>query len=405
MIKDYLKFAVNSLLHRKIRSWLTMLGIFIGVAAFVAVFSLGDGLKLVVASQFGVSSTEVITVQAGGLTAAGPPGTGVTNPLTNDDVDAIERLSSVELAIPRIILQGKMEFNDIIGVGYATNIPDGEDRKFIYEQLELEAESGRLLKDGDNKKVLLGYNFGTDRNGMGKAVRPGNTVLVNDVKFEVVGINKKKGSFILDNMVIMNDASLLGLMDDPDRVDIIAVKVKESNLMDKAKADIEELLRKRRDVRKGEEDFSVQTPDAALSSVNSVLTGVQVFISLIAIVAVVIGAIGIVNTMTTSVLERRRQIGIMKAIGARNKDIFWQFFIESGLMGLVGGFVGAVIGKLIGYAGTVGINAFAGASVSPGLSLGLISFTLLGSFIIGALAGIVPALQAANEEPVDALRG
>ena len=112
MIKDYLRIAVRNLRHRKIRSWLTMIGIFIGIAAFVAIFSLGNGLKLVVSSQFGVSSTEVITVQAGGFSGAGPPGSFVVNPLTEDDADAIEKLSNVDMAISRVIEQKKLEFND-----------------------------------------------------------------------------------------------------------------------------------------------------------------------------------------------------------------------------------------------------------------------------------------------------
>ena len=164
-------------------------------------------------------------------------------------------------------------------------------------------------------------------------------------------------------------------------------------------------MRKTRDVKKGEEDFEVSTPDAALSQVNDVLTGVQIFIVMIASISIIVGAIGIINTMTTSVLERRKEIGIMKAIGARNSDIFFQFFIESGLMGLVGGIVGVIIGVLIGYMGTVGINNFVGSESEPSISLVLISLTLFGSFIIGSIAGIIPALRAARQNPVDALRG
>ena len=125
-LKDYFKFAFNNLTHRKVRSWLTLLGIFMGVMSVVALISLGDGLKAAVSAQFGISSTEIITVQAGGIAAAGPPGTGVVNPLTQKEVDDIEKLSTVEAAIPRIIEQGKLEFNDIVGFGLAADLPDGE---------------------------------------------------------------------------------------------------------------------------------------------------------------------------------------------------------------------------------------------------------------------------------------
>ncbi len=403
MLKDYFVFAWVNLTHKKLRSWLTLIGILIGVTAVVALIGLGDGLKLAITSQFGISSTEVISVQAGGITF-GPPGTGVVNPLTQEDVDEIGKLSTVERAIPRILEEGKLEFNDRAGFGYAMNVPDGDDRKFTYDTMEAEALQGRLLKDGDNKKAFLGYNFGADNVGFDRPIKPGDTILLDDVKFEVVGIMEKKGSFIFDNIVLVNEEPLKELMDDPDQVDIIAVQVKSKELMDEAKADIEKLLRDRRDVEKGQEDFTVQTPEAALEQVNSVLTGVQIFISLIAGISIFIGSVGIVNTMTTTVMERKGQIGIMKSIGARNRDIFMQFFVESGMMGLMGGIIGAIFGQLIAYTGTLGINAFVGAETTPQINFWLIMLTLAGTFIIGSVAGIVPAIRAARLNPVDALR-
>ena len=403
-LKDYFSFAFNNLTHRKVRSWLTLLGIFMGVMSVVALIGLGDGLKNAVSAQFGISSTEIISVQAGGISAAGPPGSNVVNPLTQKDVDDIEKLSTVKNAIPRIIEQGKLEFNDIVGFGMAMNVPDGEDRKMVYDTLEVEAESGRLLKDGDNKQVLLGYNFGQADSGFEKAIKVGDSVLVKDVKFEVVGISKKKGSFIFDNIVILNDKPLKELMDNPDRVDVIAVRIKDKNLMQKAKGDIEEVLRKNRNVDVGEEDFSVETPEAALSTVNDILTGIQIFIVMIAAISILVGSIGIINTMTTSVMERKKQIGIMKSIGAKNSDVFFQFFFESGLMGLIGGGVGVIIGELIAFAGIIGINNFIGAETPFQINYILIFGALFGSFLIGAISGIIPAMIASRENPVDALR-
>lgn len=405
MLKDYFKFAWSNLVHKKVRGWLTLLGILIGVSAVVSLIGLGDGLKAAVSSQFGVSATEVITVQAGGVSANGPPGSGVINPLGDREMEAIERISNVDFVVPRVIEQGKLVFNDIAGFGAALNIPDGEQRKFTYDALEWEAEFGRLLRDGDKGKLILGYNFGADKTGFGKAVRVGDVVELQEENFEVVGILEKQGSFIFDNIVGINYDDLKSLMDNPDRVDVIVVKVKDKDLMDEAKLDIEKALRKVRDVKIGEEDFSVETPEASLSTVNDVLSGVQVFIALIASISIFVGTIGIVNTMTTSVLERKKQIGIMKAIGAKNSDIFFQFFLESGLMGLIGGLIGVIIGQTIAYVGTVGINDFLGAEISPSINFGLIALTLLGSFLIGSIAGLVPAMKAARQHPVEALRG
>ena len=146
-IKDYFFFAFDNLIHRKIRSWLTLLGIFIGVMSVVSLISLGDGLKAAVSSQFGIGSTEVISVQAGGL-SFGPPGSGVVNPLTKKDVEDIKKMQSVDFAVARIIEQGDLEFEKVAVFGFATNVPDGEERKFLYDALEFRTSQGRLLKDG-----------------------------------------------------------------------------------------------------------------------------------------------------------------------------------------------------------------------------------------------------------------
>ncbi len=404
-MKDYFSLAFGNLRHRGVRSWLTLLGIFIGIMAVVSLISLGNGLKVAVNSQFGVSTTEVITVQAGGITFAGPPGSGVAKSLTIEDMDRIEELSSVERVIRRNIPTGKLEFNDRAIFGLVMNIPDGVNRKFAYEVLEVEAESGRLLKDGDLNKVVLGYNFYVDKVGLDKVVRVGDKVLIQNKSFEVLGITQKKGSFIFDNLVHMNEEPLKDLMGYGDDVDLIVVQVKDKDLMEKTKEDIEKVLRKTRDVKVGEEDFEVSTPEAALETVNGIIAGVQAFIVLIASISILVGSLGIVNTMTTSVLERKKEIGIMKAVGARNVDIFYQFFIESGLLGLVGGLVGVIFGIAIGFFGTIGINGFIGSEVVPEISIYLIFFSLLGSFLVGAISGIVPAMKAARENPVEALRG
>ncbi|MEA3329564.1 MAG: FtsX-like permease family protein, partial [Nanoarchaeota archaeon] len=183
------------------------------------------------------------------------------------------------------------------------------------------------------------------------------------------------------------------------------VKVKDKDLLDKAKEDIEKLLRNRRDVKEGEEDFEVSTPDAMLNQVNSILNAIQIFIVIIASIAIFVGAIGIVNTMATSVVERKKEIGIMKSIGARNSHIFMQFFIESGFMGLVGGILGVIVGLGIGYFGTVALNNFVGATTKPEINIPLIFIALVGSFLVGAIAGIIPAMNAARQNPVEALRG
>ncbi len=403
-MKDHFILAFKNLRRRGIRSWLTLIGIFIGIAAVVALITLGNGLRVAALSQFGVESTEIISIQAGGLNAYGPPGSFAVNKLTEEDVDAIQDLSAIDMAVGRQIKSGKLEYNDKVIFGYVTSIPEGEKGDFVYEQVDLEAEKGNLLDGADYGKVLLGYNFLVNKVGLDREVDVGKIVKMQDQNFKVVGIIKKKGSFLLDNVVFMTEKDIEDLFDTNGYVDIIAARVKDKDLMDKAKEDIENLLRKRRDVKKGEEDFEVSTPDATLSTINSILLGIQIFVILIALISIAVGSIGIINTMTTSVLERRKEIGIMKAIGAKNSDIFLQFFFEAGLLGLTGGIIGILIGLGLGALGTSAINAYLGATIAPQINFALIGFSLLGSFFIGSIAGVIPALRAANQNPVEALR-
>lgn len=404
-MKDYFVLANKNIKRKGIRSWLTLIGIFIGIVAVVSLVTLSNGLEVAISSQFGVSSTEIITVRAGGLSYAGAPGAGVTNPLVVDDVYAIDKLSSVESAIRRNLPSGKFEFNDKAIFGITMSLPSGSCRKLSYEILDLEIEKGRLLKDGDTNKVLLGFNFYANSVGFDKKIVTGNKIIIQNKSFEVIGIIKKRGSFVFDNIVYVNNNVLENLMGYGDTVDAIAVKVKNKGLMDRAKEDIEKLLRKRRNVKKGEDDFEVSTPDASLKMVNDILGGVQIFIFIIASISILVGAIGIVNTMTTSVLERRKEIGIMKAIGAKNKDIFLMFFAESGVIGLIGGVAGLLAGLVLGFFGVLGINNFVGSDVVFSFNIPLIIFSIVGSFVIGAVAGIVPALNAAKQNPVEALMG
>jgi putative ABC transport system permease protein len=401
---DFFSYSIENLKHRRLRSWLTMIGIFIGIAAVVALMGLGEGLRGAITGQFGFLGPDVLSIQASGLNFAGPPGQAVVNPLTNDLSDKIERIPGVDVAINRYIESGTLEFNDIQGISLAWNVPEGKDRNTFEQMINLETESGRLLKDGDSFKVVLGNDFTKD-DTFGKPIQVGNRVLVNDLDFQVVGILEKRGSFIFDSVVIMNEKVLVDEFREDDSVNIIAVKVKDLRSIDTVQRDIEQLLRKERDVKEGEEDFTVDSPQNALQTLDQTLFGVQLFISIIAFVSIIVGGIGITNTMYTSVLERTKEIGIMKSIGARNRMIFTLFFIESGFLGLVGGLIGIIMGFILSnFFAFIGRQALGSELIQSDIGLGLVLGALFFSVIVGLIAGIIPAIQASKKNPVDALR-
>lgn len=405
MIKDFFLFSFSNLKSRKIRSFLTMIGVFIGIAAVVSLISLGEGLRMAITSQFGFLGTDVLSVQASGMGLAGPPGTAVATPLTDDLADKLAKVDGVEAAINRYIKTGTLEFNDVQGIGMAMSMPSGDDRKVVEEMLNVNTEQGRLLKDSDTRKVLLGFDFTNPDNWGGKGIKAGDRVLISGITYEVIGIMSKKGSFLLDNAVIINEETLLDDFGDDGTVNVIGVKVKDESMIDEVKEDIERLLRKERNVKKGEENFEVQSPQKILESLNSALFAVQLFVYIIAAISLLVGGIGIMNTMYTSVLERTKDIGIMKSIGAKNSNIFTLFFIESGLMGIVGGIVGIILGLVFAYGLAAVGRAILGMDIIQAHASVLLIFGALAfSFLVGLVAGLTPALQAAKKHPVDALR-
>lgn len=404
MLKDYFIFSINGMRTRRLRSWLTMLGIFIGIAAVVSLIGLGEGLRSAIATQFNLLGTDVIRITASG--GFGPPGTGVVEPLTNKELDRIKGVKGIEGAAGRIIETGKMVYNKKAGFGMAMSMPDGEDRELIEDLLKMDIEKGRNLKDGDKYVVVLGNMFMQEDNGFGKRIIPGTKVEILDKEFTVVGVLKKKGSFLIDGSVIINEDVLRELVGrESNEYDLIAAKFDENLDVKKIKVDIEKNLRKVRDVKEGEENFDVETPESVLQSLNSSLLAVQIFVYLIAGISLLVGGIGIMNTMYTAVVERTKDIGIMKSIGAKNSSIFSLFFIESGLLGSAGGLIGVILGySLANGLAFIAKQVLGSDLIAAKIGFPLVFVALLFSFLLGSFFGTLPALQASKLSPVDALR-
>ncbi len=409
MLKQYFNLAFVNISHRKLRSWLTMIGIFIGIAAVIALMGLGSGLRVAILSQFNFLGSDILSVQASGITA-GPPGSGVVDPLSDELVDKIEKIDGVEGAYNRWIESTTIKFNSIQTIGYVASIPMGDKKRIFEVMFNVEMMQGRMLKDSDKYRVVVGGNFAEeDVAGQGnvfkKPVSVGDNILLNDKKFEVVGIFEKKGNFILDGAVYMNEDILLDVFGDDGTTDIIAVKVRDEKEIDKVKEDVEKLLRKERNVDEGEENFQVSSPQNILNTLNDTLSAINIFVAVIAGISLLVGGIGIMNTMYTSVLERTKEVGIMKAIGAKNSTIFALFFIESGFLGMTGGIIGVLIGLVLAYGGAflgrliLGVNL-----IQANVSIFLIIGALIFSFILGTVFGILPAMRAASLQPVESLR-
>lgn len=404
-VVDIVSLAWNNLRRRKLRAYLTILGIFIGIAAIVALISLGQGLQAAIMDSFSSFGPDLLIIQTKSP-GFGPPGATAAATFTDKDTRVIEGVNGVAVVAERAIRGGQMEFKKKTVVEFGSFLPDEKDaRDLSITVAKAYPAEGRVLEPRDTGKVNLGAGFAEDTNPFGRAIRTGDKILMNGEPFTVAGIFKKSGRPGGDNTLLFTETDFNRLFDIKDEIGFYGVRVAKGANPDIVAEDIVKALRRSRNLKEGREDFTVQTPGQVLSTFNTILLIVQAVLVGIAGISLMVGGIGVMNTMYTAVLERTREIGVMKAIGGRNSDIFLLFFFESGLLGMVGGIIGIAIGvgmaKMVELVGT---QVLGSELLKASLPLWLIFGALAFSFIVGSISGTLPAMQAAKTSPVDALR-
>lgn len=402
---DHISMAVRALVNRPIRTALTLIGIFIGIMAVVALVSLGRGLDDAIKAEFQKSGGDKIIIMPKG-SGMGPPGGEGAGNLSKRDIDLAKRVQGVDDAAGLLYKPSLIEYNKRQQIRNVISVPSDEGIDLILEAYAIEAQTGRMIRRNDKGKVMIGWELANDKTLFGQIIQPGNTIIVNNTGFKVVGIMKKKGDPDFDTGVVMtedDERELLGL--DKDTLTMIYVRV--SGGVDPATVapDILKKLRRDRGEKEGFETVDVQTLTELLESFTAIFAVVQVVLVGISLISLVVGGVGIMNTMYTSVVERTRDIGIMKSIGAKNSDILSLFFVESASLGFLGGIVGALAGAGLSKLVEIGAQASFGsplirASYPPALLIGVVVF----STVIGVVAGVLPAKQAASQRPVDALK-
>jgi len=400
MIADYFKLAIGNLRKRKLRSWLTIIGIFISVATIFLLISLSIGLDNAVKEQFRLLGTDKIFIMPRGQ--AGPPGAGGAVELTTKDVEVIERVAGVKDVSYYVAGNAKIEFNGETRYLIVIGIPLDKSEVYI-ETGAYKAEQGRLLKEGDNNRIMIGNRYIT---GMfKKPVSKDSSITINDREFKVIGILETIGNSQDDSLIYLPLEDFKKLFNVGERVDQVLARVKPGEDVNIVSKKINKKLMSFRDVTEKNRDFLILTPEELLQSFGTVLNIITAFLVGVAGISLLVGTIGIANTMYTSVLERTKEIGVMKAIGARNSDILLIFVIESGLLGLIGGLIGVGIG--IGLAKAIdfiAINYLGTNLLNAATPLYLILGCLAFAFLIGAVSGILPAMQASKVRPADSLR-
>lgn len=392
MISEYFLLAVNSIIHRKLRSWLTIIGIIIGVAAIISLITISRGLENTIEEQFQQFGTNRILVSPKGFQG---PGT-VSEGLTTEDVKTIEKIPDIDYVVPVLFRNSEVKYKKEVAFTFISAIP-AEHYELFFKDVGIGMEQGRMIRDKDKFSAIIGYRVAKDM--FDKELKVGNKIEIAKKEFKIIGIVEEIGNAQDDNQINIPIEAAREVFNEPDHVDTIIVQVKSETNIPLLQKKIERDLERKR----GDTNFQVLTAAQIVEQINQILGIVQVVLVGIATISLIVGAIGILNSMYTSVLERTKDIGIMKAIGARNSDIMKIFLIESGLMGLVGGFFGTALGTVIALI-VEKIAKQSGFLLIMKIEFPLLIFGLFFAFFIGMISGALPAYQASKLKPVDALR-
>lgn len=399
--------ALTNFAANKLRSLLTVLGIVIGVAAVIAMLSIGQGAQVGVTSRIQSIGANLIYVRPGGQRALAQGG-GV-NTLTYQDAEAIAALPDVLAVAPevsgmaRITLLGQTAQTRVLGVtpDYLTTLnytlAEGD---FISPQ-HLTARSTVVVLGSAIAEALFGSPVGA----------VGQTVRIQNQPFRVIGVLQSKGGtgfFSQDELVMIPlttaQTRVTGLTRyrGANVVSTITVQATSAESVSQVQEAIAALLRERHLTPEGEEDFTVTSQQDILSTVSQVTNILSIFLGSIAGVSLIVGGIGIMNIMLVSVVERTREIGLRKALGARRIDILLQFWLEAILLSLLGGALGILAGW--GVAQLIGRVQLGGTTLTPVVTGNVILLATLFSTAVGVFFGVYPAARAASLLPAEALR-
>ncbi|MBS3069871.1 ABC transporter permease [Candidatus Micrarchaeota archaeon] len=396
-------YSMNNMRRRKMRSWLTVIGIVIGIAAIVTLISVAQGLSNSINEQLKSFGSNTVVVIPGDIRqqlspfggAARPPSVGK---LFKNDEERIGRIAGVDLISSVINSRASIDFK---GNLVTASISGVEPSVFEGSQ-NIELEQGRFLTDTDKHTAVIGYNIAYDTFGK-QPVQVSSVLSIGKegTRFRVVGVLKKAGSTGSTDSAIyipLEDArDLAGSSITPNEVSGIRFVAKEGFEVQEVVDEVNYELLSAHHVREEDKDFSFLTAAFLQEQVATITALLTLFLGGVAGISLVVGGVGIANTMFMSVLERTREIGILKSIGASNEAIQEAFLIESGLIGLSGGIIGVLLGLLFSI-----IGGALGVPTAVGIELAL--FAIFFSFAVGIISGYLPARNASKLPAIVALR-
>jgi putative ABC transport system permease protein len=392
MIKDYFVLAGRNLWQRKLRSFLTVLGIVIGVFSIVALITVSESLSNSIEEQVNLFGADRFVVFASGV---GDP-TSRTG-LSQSDLLTIRKQQGVDYAAPYLIESSSLEYKNEEKRGRVIGWP-AEYSKRLFKDYDLGFLDGRAFHDKEKFSAIIGYKAADDM--FKKKINLPAKIKINGKDFQVIGILKEVGNSEDDNAIYIPFDTMETLFDKVGKITMIDAKIKSGVNLDSVVIKTEKSLER----KGGKDKYEVSTAAQLLDQINTILGIVQVVLIGIASISILVGAIGIMNSMYTAVIERIKEIGIMKSLGARNSNIVLIFIIESALLGAIGGLIGVIIGIILSW--LIGLGA-----ANSGFALLKITYnpylyimSILFSILVGMISGALPSKHAAKMSPIKALR-
>lgn len=399
MLRKFFLLTIKALRFRPLRSWLTVIGVVIGVMLVVVILSLGSGIKGVVSKTLQMFGSDYVIVMPGKETDAFTSMFGGAK-FRERDVLALEQVPGVAYVVPMDVASLNVEYEGKKQTTMVHGAPwDGI--KGLFESSQgVKLMQGSWPASGDSGVTVIGYLVADKM--FNTKLKVGDDLTVKGKRMRIAGIISKIGVQSDDNSLYIALPDLRLLTGSTPVVMVAMVKTMPGTDMTLLSRQIRAELEKQTVVN----DFSVLTPEKIDRLAGSILSLIELVFMVIGLISLVVGAVGIMNSTYTSVLERTKQIGIMKAVGASSEAILALFLIESGMIGLIGGTIGVITG--------VALSWLVGAGASLGGFPGLFSFAsldyfglfaiLVFTFVVGIISGYLPAKSAAKLDPADALR-